>query len=148
MASQVKVEGFREFERVLTQDLPKATGKRIVTKVLKDAAQPIADIGQANAPLGPTGKLKKSYGVGTKLTRRQAALNRKSESKSMVEVHIGPNDPAGVQTEFGNEHQAAEPHLRPAWEAGKRRALADIVKGLAASLAKAVARARKKASKS
>ncbi len=39
--------------------------------------------------------------------------------KASAEMFVGPNDPADIQTEFGNEHQQAEPHLRPAWDANK-----------------------------
>jgi HK97 gp10 family phage protein len=120
--NNVRVEGLRELERALAE-LPKATGKRVAREVLKEAAQPIADAGQANAPL-LTGGLKESYGVGTKLTRRQRKLHKK---QSPVEVFAGPNNPAAVQTEFGNQHQAAEPHLRPAWDGNKTKAL-DIIK--------------------
>lgn len=132
----VRVEGLKELERALKQ-LPQATSKTISRNVLKKAAQPVAEAGRANAPLGPTGNLKGSYGVGTKLTRRQRQLHRK---QSPIEVFAGPNDPAAVQTEFGNDHQAAEPHLRPAWDATKMQAL-DIVK---TELAKSIDRTSKR----
>lgn len=120
--ARVRVEGLRELERALSE-LPKSTGKRIAQQVLLEAAQPIADAGEANAPI-LTGGLKSSYGVGTKLTRRQRKASKK---ESPVEVYAGPNNPAAIQTEFGNQHQAAEPHLRPAWDANKSAAL-EIIK--------------------
>lgn len=120
--SRIRVEGLRELEKALS-DLPKSTGKRIARQVLLEAAQPIADAGEANAPV-LTGGLRESYGVGVKLTRRQSKANKK---ESPVEVYAGPNNPAAIQTEFGNEHQAAEPHLRPAWDAQKQKAL-EIIK--------------------
>ena len=52
-------------------------------------------------------------------------MNRRM-GRSEVEVHVGVNDPAGVQTEFGNEHQGADPWLRPAWDANWRAALDGI----------------------
>ena len=141
--AKVRVEGLRELDRALGE-LPRQTGKRLALKVLKEAAKPLAEAGAANAPLGPTGNLKASYGVGTKLTRRQGKLNRK---ESPVEVYAGPNDPAAIQTEFGNAHQAAEPHLRPAWDAGKDKALSDIKTGLWTGIQKAAARLARKAAK-
>lgn len=140
---KVRVEGLKELERAL-MDLPKSTGKRVVRKVLMNAGEPLAKAGASNAPLGPTGNLKASYGVGTKLTRRQAKLNKKV---SDVEVYVGPNDPAAVQTEFGNEHQGAEPHLRPAWDAGKEKVLEDIRQGLWAEIRKAADRLASKAAR-
>lgn len=139
--SKTRVEGLRECEKAL-RDLGRVTARNVGRRVLTKAAEPIADAGRANAPLGPTGNLKASYGVGTKLTRRQAKLHRK---QSPVEVFAGPNDPAAVQTEFGNEHQAAEPHLRPAWDANKGKSLDIISTELVTEIDKATARARRKA---
>lgn len=141
MASRVHVEGLKELDKALSQ-LKVATAKSVVRKVLKLAAQPIADAGQSNAPLGPTGNLKASYGVGTKLTRRQSKLHKK---QSPVEVFAGPNDPAAVQTEFGNELQTAEPHLRPAWDANKDTALQIIATELGGEISKAAQRAARRA---
>jgi HK97 gp10 family phage protein len=141
MAARVRVEGLKELEKAFSQ-LTVATAKNVVRKILKKGAQPIADAGQANAPLGPTGNLKASYGVGTKLTRRQSKMHRK---QSPVEVFAGPNDPAAVQTEFGNEHQAAEAHLRPAWDANKQKSLDIIATELGGEIDKAVQRAARRA---
>lgn len=141
--SKVRVEGLRELDKALGE-LPRQTGKRVALKVLKNAGGPLADAGSANAPLGPTGNLRDSYGVGTKLTDRQGKLNRK---ESPVEVYIGPNDPAATQTEFGNSRQAPQPHLRPAWDAGKEKALQDIKDGLWSEIKKAADRLARKAAR-
>jgi HK97 gp10 family phage protein len=141
MTRHTRIDGLRELDQALSQ-LKTATAKGVVRKVLRKAAQPIADAGRANAPVGPTGNLKASYGVGTKLTRRQRKLHKR---ESPVEVFAGPNDPAAVQTEFGNEHQAAEPHLRPAWEGNKDRALTIIATELGGEINKAAQRAAKRA---
>ena len=121
-------------------ELPKATAKASVRRLLKKAAQPIADAGRGNAP-EREGNLRESYGVGTRLTRRQRKVSKK---ESEVEVYVGPNDPAAIQTEFGNEHQAAEPHLRPAWDAEKFRALEIIRTEMWAEVEKTIARFRKR----
>ncbi len=139
MAVSFKMTGFKDIEKVL-KNLPKATAKASVRRVLKKAAQPIADAGASNAPEAE-GNLAASYGVGTRLTKRQRKLSVK---ESEVEVYAGPNDPAAVQTEFGNAHQSAQPHLRPAWDANKFKAL-DIIKDeLWQDVAKTVARYNKK----
>lgn len=137
MATRVRVEGLKDLEKALSQ-LTTATAKGVARRVLKMAAEPIAEAGRGNAPLGPTGNLKASYGVGTKLTRRQRKLHKK---QSPVEVFAGPNDPAAIQTEFGNDHQAAEPHLRPAWDATKEKALDIVGTELGGEIDKAAQRA-------
>ncbi|WP_136441631.1 HK97-gp10 family putative phage morphogenesis protein [Pacificoceanicola onchidii] len=142
MRTSFKVQGFRDLENAL-MDLPKAAAKASVRRVLKRAAQPIADAGRGNAP-ERMGDLKASYGVGTRLTKRQRKLSRK---ESEVEVYAGPNDPGAIQTEFGNEHQEAEPHLRPAWDAHKGSLLDVIKEFLWADVVKAIARYQRRAAK-
>jgi len=143
MAVTVKVTGLRELDRALS-DLKRATARNVARKVLIEAGTPMMEAAEANAPLGPTGNLKASYGIGTKLTRRQSKMNRK---QSGVEVYVGPNDPAAVQTEFGNAHQAAEPHLRPAFDAEAMPTLERIRDSLEGEIAKAVERASRKAAR-
>ncbi|TDK35201.1 hypothetical protein E2F50_13145 [Rhizobium deserti] len=138
----VRVDGLKDLDQALKK-LPRATAKSVGRRTLMKAAQPIAEAGRANAP-EREGNLKKSYGVGTKLTKRQKRMNKK---ESPVEVFVGPNDPAAVQTEFGNQHQAAEPHLRPAWDAEKQPTLERIKDGLWVEISKAAARLARKAAK-
>ena len=109
---------------------------------MKNAGQPIANDGEARAPK-LTGGLAQSYTVGTKLSRRQKKLHKK---ESDVEVFVGPTPHAkSIQTEFGNSHQAPEPHLRPAWDSNNRSALDNIAKDLADEIEKARARLARKA---
>lgn len=142
MKVSFKVEGFKDIERVL-MNLPRATAKASVRRVLKKAGQPIADAARDNAP-ERDGNLKESYGVGTRLTKRQRRLSKK---ESEVEVYVGPNDPSAIQTEFGNQHQAAEPHLRPAWDAHKLNALQNIRDMLWDDVQRTVERYRKRQAK-
>jgi HK97 gp10 family phage protein len=142
---KMRIEGLRDIERAM-MELKAVSAKAAARRVLKKAAQPIADAGRANAP-ERTGALKRSYGVGTRLTKRQRAVSPKV---SPVEVFVGPGQEGaqqGVQTEFGNAHQAAEPHLRPAWDAHKRDALRTVTEELAADVERAVVRARRRAAK-
>lgn len=132
---QFKVQGLTEIDKIL-QNLPAATAKASVRRVLKKAGQPIADAGAANAPKAE-GHLRASYGVGTKLTKRQRKVSPK---KSAVEVYVGPNDPSAVQTEFGNDHQPAQPHLRPAWDANQKQTLEIIQVELWSDVTKTVDR--------
>lgn len=138
-----KLEGLKELDQALTE-LPKATARNVLLRTLKEQGQPIADAGEANAPR-LSGKLADSYTVGTKLSRRQKKQNRK---ESAVEVYVGPTPhPKSVQTEFGNAHQAAHPHLRPAWDANVMRVLDGIKNALADQIEKARARLARKAAR-
>src|SRR5690606_4428845 len=118
MARQTfRIEGLKEAEANLIE-LAETYGakkvKPLFRRVLKKAGQPIADAGEANAPR-LEGGLAESYTVTTKLSRRQKKVNKQ---ESMVEMYVGPGPHAkGVQTEFGNAHQAPQPHLRPAVDA-------------------------------
>lgn len=136
-----KIEGLAELDAAL-EELPKATARNVLARVLKEQGKPIRDDGERNAPR-LKGGLKQSYTVSTKLSRRQKNLNKK---ESMVEVYIGPGPaPKGVQTEFGNAHQAAQPHLRPAFDANVMGVLKKIKDNLADEIEKARKRLAKKA---
>jgi HK97 gp10 family phage protein len=135
------IEGLAELDEALAE-LPKATARNVLQRVLKEQGAPIRDAGEALAPKDKGG-LKASYAVSTKLSRRQKGLNKK---ESDVEVYIGPGPAAkGVQTEFGNAHQAAEPHLRPAFDGNVMKVLSGIKDSLAAEIEKARVRLAKKA---
>jgi HK97 gp10 family phage protein len=142
MARQTfKIEGLAELDEALSE-LPKATARNVLLRTLKEQGAPIRDAGEANAPR-LEGGLQQSYTVSTKLSRRQKKLNRK---ESDVEVYIGPGPAAkGVQTEFGNAHQAPHPHLRPAFDTNVQRVLNGIRDDLAAQIEKARARLARKA---
>jgi len=136
-----KIEGLAELDAALTE-LPKATARNVLLRVLKKQGAPIRDTGESLAPR-LEGGLKQSYTVGTKLSRRQKS---KLKKESMVEVYIGPGPHAkGVQTEFGNAHQAAQPHLRPAFDGNMDKVLSGITGDLGDEIEKTRARVAKKA---
>lgn len=138
-----RIEGLSDLDAALSE-LPKATARNVLLRTLKAEGQVIAD---AEAALAPklTGQLAASPCVSTKLTRRQRKANTK---ESAVEVYIGPTaHPKSIQTEFGNAHQAAEPHLRPAWDGNWRNVLDGVTKTLAEQIEKARARLARKAAR-
>lgn len=142
-----KWEGFKELDAALV-DFADEWGVRkvkpLLTRVLKKEGQPIADAESALAPK-LTGELALSPIVSTKLSRRQKKQNRK---ESDVEVYIGPTPhPKSVQTEFGNAHQAAQPHLRPAWDGNVMKVLGGIKGRLTDELAKTTARLARRAAR-
>lgn len=142
MTRLVRVDGLKELEAALAE-LPKATGKAVLRRVAKAALVPMDKAWRAKAPR-LEGHLEESGGIGTKLTRRQARLNRKQEGRASIEMHAGPNNPAAVPQEFGTFDQPAQPFMRPAW-AETQDAVLDIVKDqLGTEIDKAAARVAKK----
>lgn len=141
MARRVRVDGLRELDTALGQ-LPKATGKNVLRRVLRLAAKPIEQAAEARAPK-LTGRLETSINTGTRLNRRQRAMARKA-GKSTVEIHVGTADPAGVPQEFGTFKEDAQPFMRPAWDAEKDGALTTIATELGGEIEKAAQRLAKK----
>jgi len=140
----MKVEGFRALEREMLK-LSRAGAKASARRILKKAGGITLAAALPRVP-ELSGALKESYGVGTRLTPAQKKATRRS-SKNQVEVYIGASDPAAVQTEFGNDHQAAEPHLRPAWDGTRHRVLEFIKDELWADVQKAIGRQARRAAK-
>lgn len=146
-----KVEGLAALDFALGE-LPKATARNTLRRVGLAALEPFiedvkaaapVDADPANTPKRPPGTLRDSYTVGTRLNKSQARMARK-EGKSFAEVYAGTNDPAGVQTEFGNAHQAAQPHARPAWDGAQKQVLRDIGLMLGNEIEKAALRVAKR----
>ena len=146
--TKVRLEGFKDLDKALGE-LTEAAGKGVMRRALKSAATPVADAARGMAPVGDTGNLAASVAYGTKLTKRQAKLHRKAfkSDKASVEGFIGANDPAAVQQEFGNVNHGPQPFLRPAWDAGKGKVLADLATELGNEVQKAAARAARKAAR-
>lgn len=140
----MKVKGFREIEREMMK-LSRTGSKASARRILKKAGGITL---AATLPKVPelSGALKDSYGVGTRLTPAQRRAAR-GISKSQVEVYVGASDPAAIQTEFGNAHQSAEPHLRPAWDGTRYRVLEFIKDELWADVQKAIGRQARRAAK-
>lgn len=125
MKITVSVQGLRELDAALGT-LGKAAGKAVLRRVAIMALAPFDSTWRAKAP-HLEGHLDASGGIGTKLTRRQARLNRRREDKSSVEIFSGPNDPAAIPEEFGWVDGKAQPYMRPAWDETKDQTF-DIVK--------------------
>lgn len=144
MSFPMRLDGLRGLESAMLE-LKTSAAKAVARRVLKRAAQPLADGMNARAPEAE-GDLNTSYAVSGRLNRRQRQLAR-AGTRSDVEVHAGTNNPAGVQQEFGNRRHGAQPHVRPTWDAGKDDALADVIEGMQVEVEKSVARARRKAAR-
>ena len=142
-----KIEGLAELDDALVElaeEFSVRNAKSVMVAALKDGGKIIAKAGQANAPV-KSGKLAESYKVGMQLSKRQRQQRVK---ESAIEIFVGPTPhPKSVQTEFGNSHQAAHPHLRPAWDSNSRRVLDLIIKRASERLEKTRARLVKRRAK-
>jgi HK97 gp10 family phage protein len=149
MAQTVRIEGLQELEAALGE-LPKATGRNVLRRVLLKRAEPIADAMRARAPDDPaTGgnDLKSSIGVGTRLSKRQAGLHRKAfkDDKAAAEVFVGAGPvPHAHLQEFGTVNHGPQPFARPAWDAGQATVLDGIKDDLWAEIKKAADRLARK----
>lgn len=144
MAVTVKFEGGRELARAL-EELPKATARNVLNRVLTKAAANMDDIASSFAPV-ETGALQRSVVTGKKLTRAQQR-QQKRDGKHFAEVHVGTNNPAGIFQEFGTFKEPAQPFMRPTWESTKDGMLKTIKTELGTEIEKARARLAKKAAK-
>ena len=146
-SERFKIEGLQELDEALVglaEEFAVRNAKSVIVSSLKDGGKIIAKAGQANAPVR-TGQLAESYIVSTQLSRRQRQQRVK---ESAVEVYVGPTPhPKSIQTEFGNSHQAAHPHLRPAWDSNSRRVLDLIITRLSERLEQTRARLVKRRAK-
>ncbi|WP_226578887.1 HK97-gp10 family putative phage morphogenesis protein [Acuticoccus sediminis] len=147
MALKVRIEGLRELEKALAE-LPKATGKNVLRRVLKKRAEPIAINMVSLAPVR-SGALGRSVDHGPigRLSRRQKAMHRKWGSSTAVEWFIGAGtNPQSITQEFGTFKEPAQPFARPAWDAGKMQMLGGIKDDLWMEIQKSAERlARKRA---
>lgn len=141
----VKIEGLKELDRALGE-LPKATAKATLRRVLKEAGEPLARSARAKAPVDEH-YLYESIDVSTRLNPRQRSLHKEEGGKAFQEMFVGTNNPAGVQQEFGNEHNAAQPFMRPAWDETKQQTLDLISNSLWGEIEKSAERLARKAAK-
>ncbi len=154
MGQKFRIEGLKELDKALGQ-LPRATGKNVLRRVARKALEPIIEDAKGKVHV-IEGKLKGSLAVSTKLSFTQKALHKNMfpSEKSSVEVFAGagPHNfvPQAIWEEFGvtrrGKRFGPHPFLRPAWDAGKMRALNNVKRDLWAEIKKAADRvARKKA---
>jgi hypothetical protein len=148
------VIGLSDLDRALGE-LPKSTARNALRRSGLAALVPFVerwkelapvDADPASTPARAPGTYRDSIHAGTKLNASQAKT-AKREGKSFVEVYAGTSDRAGVQTEFGNVHQAAQPAGRSAWDASQTQVLERVGSGLFIEIQKAAERLARKALK-
>lgn len=154
------VEGLKELEDALLE-LPKATQGNVLKRAVAVPAADFADHAAALAPkdrplLALEIKVSKPKIInpgtaafaaamregGTRAEAAQAArtANRAAGGKGRsVVTHVGPTKRAfhGSLQEFGTAHHAAQPFMRPTWDALKVSMLGTIAETLATEIEKA-----------
>jgi HK97 gp10 family phage protein len=145
MKIKAEIVGLPELLRTMEQ-LPRATNRSALQKVLKKAGEPILSSIQQKAPRD-SGYLSQSFAISTKLNpsnRRDVAR----EGKDFAEVYVGTRRGSAAQKiEYGTVHMTAKPFIRPSWDSGKGPALETIKKGLWTEISKAAARYAKRQAK-
>lgn len=145
MKITVRLEGLKAIQDAL-HELPRATARNVMKRVLTKRAQPIAEAARRRAPVD-RGDLRDAIAVSTKLTRRQKGLRRKDGPKD-VEVFVGPGPlPQAHLQEFGTSNQPAQPFMRPAWDTEKDGVLEGIKADMWAEIEKAANRIARRAMK-
>ena len=138
---KMKVEGFKDLDRALKGLGDPKASKRISRLALRKAAKPVADDAAAKAPRDANDAdgivLADSIKVGSKLNKRQKRFQKRHTDRSSVEVYVGVANEAstyGHLQEFGTEHHAAQPFMRPAWDANTGRMVSTIKRELWAGI--------------
>ncbi len=148
---RVRVTGLRELERDLNK-IDKAVAARTPARnALKKGGQILADTASRMAPDDPeTGgnDLRNSIVVSTRTSRgtRKLLAGAGMLSKRQVNVFVGPTTKIFYAhfMEFGTYKDAAQPYMRPAWDATRMDVLDKIVDELRVQVKKAVARSQKR----
>lgn len=149
----VHVSGFKELGQAL-DEMKKTTAKGVMKRVLKKAAQPVADaaaamvhVGTQSKPGHKAGRLRDSATVSDRLSRRQKREHKKEETTSFSEMFVGFGPLVeAVTEEFGTVRGVkAHPAMRPAWDSNKNGVLDSIKKDLADEIERTRARAAKRA---
>ena len=165
--TSIKVEGLKELEDALLE-LPKSVQGNVLKRAAVAAAADFADHASRLAPKD-TGELKTEIKVakpkiinpGTAAfasamkegaSRAEAAAaaraaNRAAGGKGRAVItSVGPTRAAfyGLFQEFGTAHHAAQPYMRPAWDALKHSMLDTMIDVLRTKIAEAAARAARR----
>lgn len=137
-----RLEGLEQTVANLNE-LPKATGRNVLRRVLKKNAEPVADLAAQLAP-SRTGRLSYSISVSFTLTRRH-----RRDKVNEAEVYIGPASGLGTLNyasfdEFGTIDTPAFAFMRGAWSAKQDETLSGITSDLKTEVERAAARNARK----
>jgi len=158
---RVKLEGAAELKEALLGLRLRGSSriaKNAVRNALLKAGKPIAAHARSLARIR-SGQLKRTIRVSTTLSRRQKRTRAKGADPTETTVYIGAGPSRHAHLiEFGTGERfwrsgkstgASQPHpfLRPAWDAGKMRALAEFGRLLWIEIERAAKRLAKRQAK-
>lgn len=152
MKTTFRVDGLSELNSTLStmsKGLARGALTRIAVNALDEVFVPVARSLAPDDPTTPDPDLESSVvaGPASKLNTRQKRLNKKRDDRSFGEGFAGTNDPAGVQTEFGNVNHGPQPWMRPAWQQTQKPLLDHVAKNAWPEVEKTAARAAKRKAK-
>jgi len=144
----VTTQGFKELERALIEELPKATAKSVLRRTAIKAMKPLEARAKQLAPIDDGG-LRDS--ITTKPVKAKRESRTRYASQSGVTVATGPTGrPEGGNPswqEFGTVDMPANPYMRPSWDS-EHGAILDTVKAeLTTQITKAKGRIARKAAR-
>lgn len=153
---KLKLSGFRELERALAEELPKATAKNVLKRTALAAMKPIEDGAKARAPVhteGHSGSVHLKDYIETQPVKATRISRTRYAKSSGVSVNTGPAAPdrynrriAGWQ-EFGTVNAPAQPYMRPTASAEAQTVINNVRQDLTDRISAAKARIAKKAAK-
>ncbi|MET3662499.1 HK97-gp10 family putative phage morphogenesis protein [Aquamicrobium ahrensii] len=168
------MSGLKELD-VALGEMSKGAARGALRRALTKAAEPMRAAAERNAP-EDTGALKRSIALSSKIDNRagkaeyaavmkgggskaQAAAalrdarRAKGIGESFAEVFMGPKKSGkrkaikAMVQEFGSKKQAAQPYMRPAFDAEAQNVINGIKSELSTEIDKSVRRARARAAK-
>jgi len=143
----VRLSGFSDLDKALGE-LPKSIAKGVLVRTLRKAGEPIAEAAREAVPVD-RGQLKESIVVSARLKNpvgkaefaaamragmgKAAAVGAMRDARraagggSFAEMFVGAGAlPHAHMVEFGTSRMAAQPFMRPAWDAKRNEALGII----------------------
>ncbi len=145
---KVKLEGFRELERALAEDLPRATAKNTLRRA---AVLAMARIEDRARDLAPKDEGNLAGDIKTKNVRATRLAGGRYARSTGVNVATGPvgREEGGNASfqENGTVNQPAQPYMRPAADAEGPQVIQDIRQVLTEQIRKAKERIARKLAK-
>lgn len=156
--STFHMTGFKELERALAEELPKATARNVLTRTATKSMERVRVRMGQNAPYDPAdrdedGKHLKDTMKTQRVTAKRARGQARFDRSSGVQVMTGPA-PEGQRAranagwqEDGTVNMPPNPYVRPAADSEGEAAVKDVRDILADEVNKAKARIERKAAK-
>jgi hypothetical protein len=154
---KVTLKGWPELERALAEELPKATSRNVLTRALKEAAQPMVGKMASLAPYDPADRDEDGKHLRDTIRAQpaKAKLARKSglprDAGVMMLVGPGPTGRRARSNAFWQENgtvkQAAQPYVRPAADSEGAATVGRLKDALAEQIEKAKQRIARKAAR-